>query len=211
MKKRPLILGLMLALILQSAFAVTEEETVEATIEQYFAITEQEDIDSLLDIMVVPSKEEDSRIIVEALWSLFDSKDIKLSNFATEITSDQSTASSVFYLEGILIDEETGDEYPLGNDYIAVLQKVNGQWKVEVAMPLDEFVEYTKETLLVAETASDLAEEEYQKAKKQGGNGTGNGNGNSDDDLGIDVVFLGFIAAVAIGFFAWKKFKTVKK
>ncbi len=202
------VLALVLALLLPTAAALSEEEMVEATIQQYFAITEQEDIDALLDIMVVPGEEEDSREIVEALWNLFDSKDIELSSFATEITSDGSTASSVFYLEGILVDEETGDEYPIGNDYIAVLQKVNGQWKLEAAMPLDEFVKHTRDAFLVAQGASDLAEEEYQKQKAAGGSGdvNGTGGGGTAGD-GIDIIFLIFIAVAVIAFFAWKKFK----
>ncbi len=213
MKTKAVAMLALIALTLPTAMALTEEEAVEATIEKYFAAAEQEDMQAYLDVMVITGSREEAEEFVEIIWGLFDTRGTMLSNFETEITEDGLEASSVFDLESTLVDAETGDEYPIGNPYIAILQKIEGEWKIELSMPLDDFVESMKDAFMIADTASNLAEEEYQQQKATGGGGNG-GNGDNGDIVEMDFggIILLFIVFAVCGaaFFAWNKFKGKK-
>lgn len=146
------------------AFGMLFANTPQESLDAYYTAFMQEDIDAFMDLVdasnATHSQLSSTREFTMLLWEKYDTDSYSLSGL--ECIEDWENALCRYSLRAEISGAETLS-YDL--DYIALIHKVSGQWKVSFAMPLDEYLETREEQekLAIVDTMLDDEHDLYFK------------------------------------------------
>lgn len=156
-------------LLVLLAFGMLFANSPQEALDSYYTAFMQEDIDAFMDSACTSnrtnSQVSDTRELLSGLWQHYDTDAYAISGL--ECIEEGEDALCEYKLHAEISGAETLS-YDL--DYIALLHKVNGQWKVCFAMPLDEYLETREEQekLAIVDAMLDDEHELYFKEPLDG-------------------------------------------
>ena len=132
-------------LALGMLFANTPQQALDA----YYAAFMLEDIDAFMDAVDISNTTSEqvsnTRELTMLLWQQYDTDAYSISEL--ECLEDEDDALCEYMLHAEISGAETLS-YDL--EYLSLLHKVSGEWKVSFAMPLDEYLETREEQAKLA-------------------------------------------------------------
>ncbi len=145
-----------LVLISMVAFAAS----IENTVNEYYESSKQEDIESYMDHIDTSEMEEDEidhiRELSLGIWEAYDTDHYTVSNLKYFTESDYSMAQ---YTLNASVSGAEDFEFEL--DYVMLLHRIDGSWKVVSSMPYEEYVNLSEESRALEAIDYVLEEEHY--------------------------------------------------
>ncbi|MBD3390036.1 hypothetical protein GF415_03740 [Candidatus Micrarchaeota archaeon] len=155
---------IMIALVLIAAlFAAGVEDAVAG----YYAANKNEDIEEFMEYVDTSGREQTEidyeQEMVLAIWEAYDTEEYYIEGleYSTDASGEYAMAG---YLLNATISGAENFNYEL--DYVMLLHKVGGNWKVKYVMPYEEYVNMSEQARGIA-AIDYLAEEEHRLASEQ--------------------------------------------
>lgn len=130
-----------LLLLASIAFAVDSPQTV---LEKYYAADKNEDISALMGLTDFSHVEQsqrqqfmnDTKSSLTALARIFDTKSYELTNIQVVEKNDDAIA---YYHVNSTLGDEKGKTALIDLDFVAVMHKTNGEWKIVYVLPKESY------------------------------------------------------------------------
>ncbi len=175
-------------------------------VQQYYEADKNEDIDAIMaltdfshvDTGDLDQFKADMRTSLEALAELFDTKSYTLSDEDVNINGNDAF---VFYHQNSVLEDLDGQTAEVDLDFVAVMQNVNGDWKITYTQPKDTFEQNVALRELIVSSGEDIENYDVGDAADAGSDTPTPSSGEGGDIMIYIVIFIVFILAGAGYFF----------
>ncbi len=151
MKKRRYILGVIATLffILGSGApvcAADDAAKIDSVIRTYYDSFVREYLDDFLNTQILEPGDERDKIalMTRNAWSAVGTRDMNIGPVEVALSNDVSTAVARYRASGTLFNKVTGENFAKEMNYIAMLAKQGGVWKIERITPESLFMDEVK-------------------------------------------------------------------
>ncbi len=157
--------------------------TIEDAIFGYYDASMDEDIDAYMGHLDTSDMNEEQvqieREIALGIWERYDTERYAISGLEYTVGSDGNHAMAGYRINVTLSGAEE-IEYEL--DYVMLLHKVGGDWKVSMQMPYEEYLDFSEQAGALA-ALDYVAEEEYEQITMPKDDAEPTFDGNLPQDL----------------------------